>query len=153
MVDWTVTINGSAILQALLVASIIGAAGLLLKRLAGLDRTIAEHRTELADAIAASCRHKAAIVARDEFEQGERALLNFGHTFGHALEAADGYAGLLHGEAVAIGMVLAARLSAALGRAPQADAERAATAALARQRPAHYHPLFSRRPTQDRFHP
>ena len=80
----------------------------------------------LADAIAASCRHKAAIVARDEFEQGERALLNFGHTFGHALETADGYTGLLHGEAVAIGMVLAARLSAAIGRAPQADADRLA---------------------------
>jgi 3-dehydroquinate synthase len=80
----------------------------------------------LADAIAASCRHKAAIVARDEHEHGERALLNFGHTFGHALETADGYAGLLHGEAVAIGMMLAARLSAALGRAPQADADRLA---------------------------
>jgi 3-dehydroquinate synthase len=80
----------------------------------------------LAEAIASSCRHKAAIVARDEFEQGERALLNFGHTFGHALETADDYAGPLHGEAVAIGMVLAARLSTALGRAPQADAERLA---------------------------
>lgn len=80
----------------------------------------------LAHAIATSCRHKAAIVVRDEFEQGERALLNFGHTFGHALETADGYRGLLHGEAVAIGMLLAARLSTALGRAPQADADRLA---------------------------
>jgi 3-dehydroquinate synthase len=80
----------------------------------------------LAKAIAASCRHKAAIVVRDEFEQGERALLNFGHTFGHALETADGYSGLLHGEAVAVGMLLAARLSTALGRAPQADADRLA---------------------------
>lgn len=78
----------------------------------------------LVAAIVASCRHKAAIVARDEQERGERALLNFGHTFGHALETAGGYGTLLHGEAVAIGMLLAARLSAALGRAPPADAAR-----------------------------
>jgi 3-dehydroquinate synthase len=70
-------------------------------------------------------RMKAAIVSRDERELGERALLNLGHTFGHALEAATDYtARLLHGEAVAIGMVLAFRLSAALGLAPAADAER-----------------------------
>ena len=81
----------------------------------------------LAEAIARSCRHKAAIVARDETEQGERALLNFGHSFGHALEAVAGYGTLLHGEAVAIGMVLAARLSAALGLAPEADAGRLST--------------------------
>jgi 3-dehydroquinate synthase len=59
-------------------------------------------------AIAVSCRAKAAIVARDELETGDRALLNLGHTFGHALEAAAGYTGaLVHGEAIAIGMVLA----------------------------------------------
>ena len=70
-------------------------------------------------AIARSCRMKADIVARDETETGERALLNLGHTFGHALEAATGYsARLLHGEAVAIGMVLALRLSVRLGLAP-----------------------------------
>jgi 3-dehydroquinate synthase len=80
----------------------------------------------LAEAIAVSCRHKAGVVARDEHERGERALLNFGHTFGHALETASGYGTLLHGEAVAIGMVLAARLSADLARAPQADADRLA---------------------------
>lgn len=80
----------------------------------------------LAEAIAVSCRHKAAIVARDEHEHGDRALLNFGHTFGHALETASGYGHLLHGEAVAIGMVLAAQLSTRLGRAPQADADRLA---------------------------
>ena len=78
----------------------------------------------LAAAIATSCRCKAAVVARDEREQGERVLLNFGHTFGHALEVETGYGTLLHGEAVAIGMLLAARLSSALGRAPAADAER-----------------------------
>ena len=80
----------------------------------------------LAKAIAVSCQKKAEIVARDEKEQGLRALLNFGHTFGHALEAAAGYdGGLLHGEAVAIGMVMALRLSVRLGLCPPEDADRA----------------------------
>jgi 3-dehydroquinate synthase len=78
----------------------------------------------LTEAIARSCRHKAAIVVRDETEQGERMLLNFGHTFGHAIETEQGYGGLLHGEAVAVGMLLAARLATQLGRAPAADAQR-----------------------------
>jgi 3-dehydroquinate synthase len=65
----------------------------------------------LAHAIEQSCRIKAAIVAADERETGERALLNFGHTFGHAIETATGYGTWLHGEAVGAGMVLAARLS------------------------------------------
>ncbi|HEX9158718.1 MAG TPA: 3-dehydroquinate synthase [Rhizomicrobium sp.] len=75
--------------------------------------------------VARSCRMKAEIVGRDERESGERALLNLGHTFAHALEAATGYSDrLLHGEAVAIGMVLAFRLSAELGLAPASDGER-----------------------------
>lgn len=78
----------------------------------------------LREAIATCVRHKATIVARDERESGERALLNFGHTFGHAIETATGYRRYLHGEAVAIGMVLAARLSTRLGMAPEADAGR-----------------------------
>ncbi|MBD8525594.1 3-dehydroquinate synthase [Pseudomarimonas arenosa] len=78
----------------------------------------------IAEAIARSCQHKAEVVARDETEQGDRALLNFGHTFGHAIETADGYGGLLHGEAVAVGMLLAADLSAHLGLATQAEFER-----------------------------
>ena len=83
----------------------------------------------LALAIAPSCEHKAEIVARDPLEKGERALLNFGHTFGHAIETEQGYGGLgndnlNHGEAVAVGMVLAARLSADLGLAPAADTDR-----------------------------
>ncbi|KAF1696650.1 3-dehydroquinate synthase [Pseudoxanthomonas koreensis] len=85
----------------------------------------------LAEAIARSCGHKAGIVERDPLEKGERALLNLGHTFGHAIEAEQGYAGgdaatgaLNHGEAVAVGMVLAARLSAQLGMAPEADTGR-----------------------------
>ncbi len=76
-------------------------------------------------AIATSCRAKAAIVARDERETGDRALLNLGHTFGHALEAATGFSDrLFHGEGVAIGMVLAAELSARLGMISEADAAR-----------------------------
>lgn len=75
--------------------------------------------------IAHSVRMKAEIVARDETEAGDRALLNLGHTFGHALEAATGYSQrLLHGEGVAVGMVLAFRLSARLALAPIADANR-----------------------------
>ena len=76
-------------------------------------------------AIATSCRAKAAIVVRDERETGDRALLNLGHTFGHALEAATGFSDrLFHGEGVAIGMVLAAEFSALLGMIPQTAAAR-----------------------------
>ncbi len=79
-------------------------------------------------AIARSCEHKAEIVERDPLEKGERALLNLGHTFGHAIETEQGYGAphndnLNHGEAVAVGMVLAARLSARLGMAPAADTD------------------------------
>jgi 3-dehydroquinate synthase len=76
-------------------------------------------------AIATSCRAKAAIVMRDERETGERALLNLGHTFGHALEAVTGFSDrLFHGEGVAIGMVLAAEFSAQLGMIAESDARR-----------------------------
>jgi len=76
-------------------------------------------------AIAVSCRMKAAIVSRDERETGERALLNLGHTFGHALEAGAGFSDrLLHGEAISLGMVLAFRFSAGRGLLPAAEAER-----------------------------
>lgn len=88
------------------------------------DALNAHDEDALAEAIAFSCRYKAGVVTRDEREQGERALLNFGHTFGHAFEAERGYGDLLHGEAVAIGMVLAASLSSRLGRAPAEDTER-----------------------------
>jgi 3-dehydroquinate synthase len=69
----------------------------------------------LAHAVKRSCEIKAAVVAADEREQGLRAILNFGHTFGHAIEAGMGYGAWLHGEAVGCGMVMAARLSQALG--------------------------------------
>ena len=80
----------------------------------------------LTEAIAASCRSKAAIVARDETEQGDRALLNLGHTFGHALEALAHFntERLNHGEGVAIGLACAFRFSARLGLCPEDDAAR-----------------------------
>ena len=88
------------------------------------DSLLGRNDALLAEAIARSCAHKAAIVERDPLEHGERALLNFGHTFAHAIESEQGYGGLNHGEAVAIGMVLAARLSTTLGFAPAADGDR-----------------------------
>ena len=93
------------------------------------DRLLARDDALLAEAIARSCAHKAAIVERDPFEHGERALLNFGHTFAHAIETEQavslGYGGgVNHGEAVAIGMVLAAQLSSTLGMAAAADGHR-----------------------------
>ncbi|MFA7585496.1 MAG: 3-dehydroquinate synthase [Novosphingobium sp.] len=89
-------------------------------------------------AVAHSVAHKARIVKEDEFETtGVRALLNLGHTFGHALEAETGFSNrLLHGEAVALGMVLAARYSARLGLMPHAGAERVAAHLAAAGLPA-----------------
>lgn len=96
---------------------------------ANTDKLLAGDDVLLAEAIARSCAHKAAIVERDPFEHGERALLNFGHTFAHAIETEQaaflGYGGgVNHGEAVAIGMVLAAKLSSALGMADVSDGKR-----------------------------
>jgi 3-dehydroquinate synthase len=78
---------------------------------ANMPALLAKDRPALTHAIRRSCEIKAEIVAADEREAGERAILNFGHTFGHAIEAAQGYGQWLHGEAVAAGMVCAARLS------------------------------------------
>ena len=78
---------------------------------ASMQALLAKDPEALAHAIRRSCEIKAEIVAADERESGERALLNLGHTFGHAIEAAQGYGAWLHGEAVAAGMVCAARLS------------------------------------------
>ena len=88
-------------------------------------RAIAAGWPEREQAIAVSCEAKAATVARDERDEASRALLNFGHTFGHALEAAAGYSGrLVHGEAVAIGMVLALEFSARMNLCSPDDARR-----------------------------
>ena len=82
---------------------------------ANLDRLVARDTDALAWAIERSCRNKAEVVAADETEQGERALLNLGHTFGHAIETGLGYGEWLHGEAVAAGTMMAAELSRRLG--------------------------------------
>ena len=80
----------------------------------------------LAYAVTRSCENKAAVVAADERETGERALLNLGHTFGHAIEAGLGFGTWLHGEAVAAGTMLAARLSERMGLLTEADVRRMA---------------------------
>ncbi|WJW75683.1 3-dehydroquinate synthase [Thiohalobacter sp. IOR34] len=89
-----------------------------------IDRLTARDPAALAEGIERSCRNKAEVVAADEREAGSRALLNLGHTFGHAIETATGYGSWLHGEAVATGMLLAARLSARQGWLPQPEVER-----------------------------
>jgi len=78
-----------------------------------MDSLLQRDPEYLAYAIERSCQNKAEVVAADELEAGERALLNLGHTFGHAIEAGMGYGAWLHGEAVAIGMVMAAQLTCA----------------------------------------
>jgi len=91
----------------------------------------------LMHAVTVSCEAKARVVAADERETGLREILNFGHTFGHALEAETGFGdALLHGEAVGFGMVLAARLSAERGLCPRGDAERVAAHLAAQGLPA-----------------
>lgn len=82
---------------------------------ANMDALLARDAAALAYAIEVSCRNKAEVVVADERESGQRALLNFGHTFGHAIETGMGYGAWLHGEAVATGMCMAARLSQHLG--------------------------------------
>jgi 3-dehydroquinate synthase len=91
---------------------------------AQLDALLAGDGDALAEAVERACRIKAEVVGSDERESGRRAILNFGHTFGHAIEAGVGYGQWLHGEAVAAGMVIAATLSADLGLVSPAHAQR-----------------------------
>jgi len=103
-------------------------------------------------AIAVSCRMKAAIVARDERESGERALLNLGHTFGHALEAAAGFCDrLLHGEAIALGMALAFGFSAKRGLLPKSETERVKHHLAAVGLPIHLSSIRGALPDADRL--
>ena len=103
-------------------------------------------------AIAVCCRAKAGIVARDERETGERALLNLGHTFGHAFEAAAGYSSrLLHGEAVALGCVLAFEFSARCGLVSAQDATRVANHLAAAGLPTKIRDVQGSAPTVDQL--
>ncbi|MFZ4859552.1 MAG: 3-dehydroquinate synthase [Desulfuromonadaceae bacterium] len=88
---------------------------------ANIDAVLAMDPDLLIEIIQRCCQLKAEVVELDEREAGLRAILNYGHTLGHAFEAISGYQGLVHGEAVAIGMVLAARISFALGHCSQND--------------------------------
>ena len=89
-----------------------------------MDRLLARDADALTRAIRRSCEIKAEIVGRDEREQGERALLNLGHTFGHAIESATGYSAWLHGEAVGAGLAMAAEMSRAHGTLKADQVER-----------------------------
>ena len=89
-----------------------------------MDHLLSRDPASLVHAIRRSCEIKAQVVADDEREQGHRVILNFGHTFGHAIEAVTAYERFLHGEAVAAGMVMAMDLSARLGRSNDEDAQR-----------------------------
>ncbi|WP_295549809.1 3-dehydroquinate synthase [uncultured Pseudacidovorax sp.] len=91
---------------------------------ANVDALVARESAALAHAVRRSCEIKAAVVGQDERESGLRAILNFGHTFGHAIESGLGYGEWLHGEAVGCGMVMAARLSQKLGGVDAAFVER-----------------------------
>jgi 3-dehydroquinate synthase len=98
---------------------------------ANVDRLVARDPAALAHAVRRSCEIKAHVVGQDERESGLRAILNFGHTFGHAIEAGLGYGEWLHGEAVGCGMVMALRLSQRLGLVDAAFVQRV-TALVAR---------------------
>lgn len=91
---------------------------------ANINALMAQEEAAISEAIYRSCQNKAEVVARDEHESGERALLNLGHTFGHAIENAMGYGVWLHGEAVAAGTMLAADLSLRMGWLTQAQVKR-----------------------------
>ena len=92
-----------------------------------IDLLLKRDASALTQAVKRSCELKARIVAADEREAGDRALLNFGHTFGHAIETGAGYGAWLHGEAVAAGMVMAAELSALIGDLKKTDVARVRT--------------------------
>ena len=91
---------------------------------ANIEKVMAREQAAVIHAIYESCRNKAEVVAQDERENGIREILNLGHTFGHAIETATGYGTWLHGEAVAMGTILAAKLSQQLGHLDEIDLSR-----------------------------
>jgi 3-dehydroquinate synthase len=118
----------SAGLAEILKHGLLADAGYFERVAANTARIRAGEPEAIRDAVAGSCEIKSAVVARDEREAGERALLNLGHTFGHAIEAMTGYSRWLHGEAVGCGLVLAARLSNRIGLLAAPDVQRVAQA-------------------------
>ena len=102
---------------------------------ASMGALLARDGAALAEAVERSCRSKADVVGADERESGNRALLNLGHTFGHAIETGAGYGTWLHGEAIAVGMCMAADLSQRLGWIGAAETERIRALALAARLP------------------
>ena len=100
-----------------------------------LEALLARDAAALSEAIERSCRNKAEVVGADERESGNRALLNLGHTFGHAIETGAGYGAWLHGEAIAVGMCMAADLSQRLGWIAAGDLERIRALTLAARLP------------------
>jgi len=105
-----------------------------------MDALMAREPAALTYAIERSCRNKAAIVAADEHEAGMRALLNLGHTFGHAIETATHYSSWLHGEAIAVGMLMAADLSCRMGWIEPADVDHLEALLQRAQLPTHAPP-------------
>lgn len=116
---------------------------------ANMPALVRREREALAYAIARSCENKAEVVADDERESGQRALLNLGHTFGHAIEAALGYGAWLHGEAVGAGMCMAADLSVRLGWLSNAERERAVALIAAAGLPTRLPPGLERQQLLD----
>jgi len=102
-----------------------------------MEKLLSRDPETLAYAIERSCQDKAEIVAADEKESGKRALLNLGHTFGHAIETATGYGSWLHGEGVAVGMIMAADLSYRLGWISDSDLQRAKNLTIKAKLPIH----------------
>ena len=111
----------SAGLAEVLKHGLVADAGYFERMARSIESMRAHDAAALVDAISGSCEIKATIVARDEREAGERAVLNLGHTFAHAIEAMTGYSRWLHGEAVGCGLVLAAELSFLLGTLAKSD--------------------------------
>ena len=121
----------------ILKAALLGDAGFFAWLEANSGKVLARDADALAEAVERAVAIKARIVAADEREAGARALLNLGHTFGHAIEAAAGFADMVkHGEAVGLGCALAFRFSAELGLCRREDAQRAAAAVVAAGLPA-----------------
>ena len=102
----------------------LGNIGFLAMLEKNIDAIMSRDKNLIIEAVYQSCEDKAKVVAEDEFEKGKRALLNLGHTFGHGIENVLGYGTYLHGEAISIGMYMAAKLSELEGHLKLEDVER-----------------------------